>query len=122
MLVAVVRRSGGRYPVALRRSAVWVDSEWELNKRELIAVLADKLDLSKTAAASMLHTVIETVIEEVENGHKVQLSGFGSFQASKRASRTLRNPSTGDLLQVAESKAVSFRAGQTFKDAVNKRK
>ncbi|MGI4815575.1 MAG: HU family DNA-binding protein [Janthinobacterium lividum] len=93
-----------------------------MNKRELIAVLADKLDLSKTAAASMLHTVIETVIEEVENGHKVQLSGFGSFQASKRASRTLRNPSTGDLLQVAESKAVSFRAGQTFKDAVNKRK
>ena len=52
-------------------------------------------------------------------GDKVQLLGFGTFEQKERAARTARNPQTGEMIEVAASKAVVFKPGKGFKDAVN---
>ncbi len=62
--------------------------------------------------------MIETVIEAVSAGDKVQLIGFGTFEARERAAREGRNPSTGEVIQIPATKVPAFKAGKAFKDMV----
>ena len=55
----------------------------------------------------------------MQQGDRVSLSGFGTFERRERAARTGRNPQTGEELQVAASKAPAFKPAKAFKDAVN---
>ena len=50
-----------------------------MNKTELIAAIAEKTELSKKDAEKALTAMIEAISEELEEGNKVQLIGFGSF-------------------------------------------
>src|SRR5437870_8836347 len=58
---------------------------------------------------------------ELKKGAKVQITGFGNFEARKRASRQGRNPKTGETITIRASIAPAFRAGKQLKMAVNNR-
>lgn len=90
-----------------------------MNKKELIAVMAEKSELSKKDVEKALVAFVDTVTDELKNNGKVQLVGFGTFEVTKRAARTGRNPQTGETIQIPASKSPKFKAGKSFKDAVN---
>ena len=58
-----------------------------MNKNELIAELSAKANVSKKDAENVLNAFLETVQDTVKNGDKIQLVGFGSFEARERAAR-----------------------------------
>ena len=91
-----------------------------MNKTELVAAMAAKADLSKKDAEAALKAFTEVVAEELKKDEKIQLVGFGTFEVSKRAARTGRNPRTGENMKIAASKAPKFKAGKALKDVVNK--
>ena len=91
-----------------------------MNKTELVAAIADKADLSKKDAEAALKAFTDVVAEALKKDDKVQLVGFGTFEVSKRAARTGRNPQTGAEMKIAASKAPKFKAGKALKDIVNK--
>ena len=91
-----------------------------MNKTELIAAVANKTGLSKKDAEGAVKAFTDVVAEELKKGEKVQLVGFGTFEVSKRAARTGRNPRTGENMKIAASKAPKFKAGKALKDIVNK--
>ena len=66
-----------------------------MNKTELIAAIAEKTELSKKDAEKALKAFVDVVAEQLKNGEKVQLVGFGTFETSERAAREGRNPQTG---------------------------
>ncbi len=90
-----------------------------MNKVELVAEIAKKSGLSQKDAAAALKAFTDTVEEELKNGGKVQLVGFGTFEVSKRAARQGRNPQTNETMEIPASKAPKFKAGKAFKDALN---
>ena len=90
-----------------------------MNKGELVAAIADKTELTKADAEKALKAFIETVSEELKNGGKVQLMGFGTFEVVERGERTGRNPQTGEEMKIAASKAPRFKVGKALKDALN---
>lgn len=90
-----------------------------MNKTELIAAIADKAELSKKDAEKVMKAFSDVVTEELKNGGKVQLVGFGTFEVSERAAREGRNPQTGKTMKIAACKAPKFKAGKALKDAVN---
>ena len=90
-----------------------------MNKTELVAAMADKADLSKKDAEAALKAFTDVVAEALKKDDKVQLVGFGTFEVSKRAARTGRNPQTGAEMKIAASKAPKFKAGKALKDIVN---
>jgi len=92
-----------------------------MNKTELVAAIADKADLSKKDAEAALKAFTDVVAEALKKDDKVQLVGFGTFEVSKRAARTGRNPQTGAEMKIAASKAPKFKAGKALKDIVNKK-
>ena len=90
-----------------------------MNKNELVAKMAEKAGLKKTEAEKALKAFTETVAEELKNGEKIQLVGFGTFEVSERAERTGRNPQSGKEMVIPASKAPKFKAGKALKDMVN---
>ena len=76
-----------------------------MNKTELIAAVAEKADISKKDAEKAMKAFVEVVTEQLKNGDKVQVVGFGTFEVSERAAREGRNPHTGEAMTIAASKA-----------------
>ena len=90
-----------------------------MNKTELVAAMAEQTNLSKKDVEAVLKSFADVVSEELKNGGKVQLVGFGTFEVSERAAREGRNPQTGESMTIAASKAPKFKAGKALKDLVN---
>lgn len=90
-----------------------------MNKTELIAAMAEQTELSKKDAEAALKAFVDVVSEELKNGEKVQLVGFGTFEVSERAAREGRNPATGEAMTIKASKAPKFKAGKALKDLIN---
>ena len=90
-----------------------------MNRADLVAILATKNDLSKTAANAVLETLIDTIQTAVKKGDPVQLIGFGTFKSAKRAARTGKNPSTGASLKIPATTVPRFVAGAKFKAVVD---
>ena len=90
-----------------------------MNKTELIAVVAEKAELSKKDAEKAVKAFTEAVSEELVKGGKVQIVGFGTFEVSERAAREGRNPRSGETMTIAASKMPKFKAGKALKDVVN---
>ena len=92
-----------------------------MNKTELIAAVAAKTELTKKEAEKAVAAVFDAISGEIAKGGKVQLIGFGSFEAKKRAARNGRNPRTGKTIKIAASKYPVFKAGKALKDKVAKK-
>ena len=90
-----------------------------MNKAELVAAVAEKAELTKKDSEVLLKAFVDVVTEELINGEKVQLVGFGTFEVSERPEREGRNPRTGETMKIAASKAPKFKAGKALKDALN---
>ena len=92
-----------------------------MNKAELIAAIAAKTGETKKGAEATINAFVNTVMETLAKGDKVQLVGFGSFEVRKRAARKGRNPQTKEEIKIPASKAPVFKAGKALKDLVNKK-
>ena len=90
-----------------------------MNKTELIAAIAEQAEISKKDAEKALKAFVDVVTEQLKEGEKVQLVGFGTFEVSERAAREGRNPQTGKTMKIAACKAPKFKAGKALKDPVN---
>ena len=91
-----------------------------MNKAELIAAVAEKAALSKKDSEAAVNATLAAIDAALQDGDKVQLVGFGSFEVNTRAERVGRNPKTKEAIQIPASKTPVFKAGKALKDAVSK--
>ncbi|MEE1317901.1 MAG: HU family DNA-binding protein [Ruminococcus sp.] len=91
-----------------------------MKKTELIAAIAEQSGLSKKDAEKALTATIDTIINTVAQGDKIQLTGFGTFEQRQRNARTGCDPRTGNTIEIPASKVPAFKAGKAFKEIVNK--
>lgn len=89
-----------------------------MNKTELVTKVAEKANISKKEAENAVNAFTNVVADALVDGDKVQIVGFGTFEVTERASRTGRNPKTGETVEIAASKSPKFKAGKALKDAV----
>ena len=90
-----------------------------MNKSELIDAIAQGADLPKTKAQAALEATLAAIKGSLKKGNEVRLVGFGTFNITKRAATTGRNPRTGEPIKIPASKRPTFKAGKELKDAVN---
>ena len=90
-----------------------------MNKKELVAAIAEKAEISKKDAEKALDAFVASVTDELKEGRKVQLVGFGTFEVSEREAREGRNPRTGETIKIEAVNAPKFKAGSALKDALN---
>ena len=90
-----------------------------MNKTELIAAVAEKAELSKKDAEKAVNAVVSTIEETLKSGEKVQIVGFGVFEAKSRPARKGHNSLSSRELDIPASKAPTFKAGKALKDIVS---
>ncbi len=95
-----------------------------MNRQQLVSALAARLGRPKAEMIRVVDALFgaEGLIgAELRRGRKVQISGFGSFEARKRKARTGRNPRTGRTMTIKAAIAPVFRAGTGLKHTVNRK-
>lgn len=91
-----------------------------MNKAELINAVAAKTEVSKKEAEAVIAATLDAITAAMQQGDKVQLVGFGSFEVKNRAERIGRNPKTKEEIKIPASKIPSFKAGKALKDSIAK--
>ena len=89
-----------------------------MNKTELVAAMAKEAELPKKDVEAALKAFIDVVSEELKNGGKIQLVGFGTFEVKKRKGSLVRDIHTREQKRIDDYQVVVFRPGDNLKDAV----
>lgn len=90
-----------------------------MTKAELVNRVSKRTELNKRDAEVMVQTVLDSIIESLQGGDKVELRGFGSFRLRERASRIGRNPKTGEKVNVPSKRVPYFKPGKDLKLLIN---
>ncbi len=90
-----------------------------MKKSDFVALVADKGGLSKKDAEAAVNAYTEAVISALKDGEKVQIVGFGTFEAKNRPERDGFNPITKEKIRIKASVSPTFKAGKAFKEALN---
>ena len=86
-----------------------------MNKAQLISTLASTTNLTRRDA----DVAVNLIIEQLRQGDKVQIVGFGCFEVRERPARKGRNPMTGEAIDIDATRSVAFKPGKSIKDAMD---
>jgi DNA-binding protein HU-beta len=92
-----------------------------MNKSDLVDALADRAGMTKADASRAMDALFGgngIIAGALRMEKRVQITGFGTFEAKHRKARMGRNPRTGATIHIPASKSPGFRAGKGFKDAI----
>jgi integration host factor subunit beta len=89
-------------------------------KSELITKIGRKQDhLPERDVALCVNKIIDTMIEHLADGKRIEIRDFGSFSLHYRPSRLAHNPKTGEKLYTDPKHAVHFKPGKAMKERIN---
>ncbi len=89
-----------------------------VNKQKLVDKVTDITRLPRKHVEQVINEFLDVMIEMLSQGEKVNLSGFGAFEARDRKGRAGVNPRTLTPTQIPTVRVAKFRAGKTLKEAV----
>ena len=92
--------------------------EKAVSKAELVNSVAEQTGLKKREVKSVIDTVLDKVTAQLNNGGRVNLTGFGTFEVRERQARTAVRPGTTERIQVAGGKYPAFKPGKALKEQV----
>ncbi|HMO80413.1 MAG TPA: HU family DNA-binding protein [Pyrinomonadaceae bacterium] len=90
-----------------------------MTKADLVEKVAVEADLTKKDAEQLVEIVLESIIESLNAGEKIELRGFGSFRVRERNSRKGRNPKTGEAVDIPAKRVAYFKPGKDLKELIN---
>jgi DNA-binding protein HU-beta len=89
-----------------------------MNKNELAKRVAEEMGTTKAEALRTIEGLVSVVQNELAQGGKVSLSGFGTFAVRESAERSGRNPQTGAAITIPARKVPKFSAAKGLKDSI----
>ena len=90
-----------------------------MNKQDLIDEVSTKVGITKVMTGDVIKAMIEVVSTVLNNGEKVTLVGFGTFQTANRKARKGRNPKSGREILIPAKKVAKFKPGGALSKSVN---
>lgn len=93
-------------------------SERTVTRADLADAVHQEVGLSRQDCAELVERTLELVVQALERGEEVKLSGFGVFQVREKRARVGRNPKTGEPAAIDPRRVISFRASQLMKARV----
>jgi len=88
-----------------------------LTKGQIVTHFAEKFEISKRIAASMIDEMAELAIAETKKKGAFVLPGIGKTVLAKRRARIGRNPATGEEIKIPAKTVVKIRPAKAFKEA-----
>jgi integration host factor subunit beta len=86
-----------------------------VTKRELLDGIAAATGYRRSDLASILQSVLDQIVAELRQGHRIEFRDFGVFEVRLRKARVGRNPHTNDPVSVDARTVVKFKAGRQMR-------
>jgi integration host factor subunit beta len=83
-----------------------------MTKAELVDQIAMRTGLTKRQSGEVLGLFLQSIVEALQTGDKVELRGFGSFRRRDRRPRLGRNPKTGEVVAISAQTVPFFKTGK----------
>ncbi|MBH1998472.1 MAG: HU family DNA-binding protein [Sphingomonadaceae bacterium] len=90
-----------------------------MNNSDLAEALATDLGVTKADAKKAVDALFTNIAAAASKGDEISLNGFGKFKVKDSPAREGRNPSTGETIQIAASKKLTFAPAKAVKDLLN---
>jgi DNA-binding protein HU-beta len=94
-----------------------------MNQTEFLACifkgLPNNVELSRQSLKTIVNVIFEQISESLKIGSPVSIPGFGMFKVKEMAARQGRNPSTGEPMEIAAHRKVTFTPAKSFKEKIN---
>ena len=91
-----------------------------MTRAELIAHLAGQFPhLTHQDTEVAVKAIIDALSEQLTQGGRIEIRGFGSFSLHYRPARTGRNPKTGEAVELSGKHVPHFKPGKELRDRVN---
>ena len=90
-----------------------------MNKSGLIEALSKKENLTEKKAMDIISLVFNGFVDELKNGGRIEIRGFGSFSVREYNAYTGRNPKTAENVDVQAKRLPFFKVGKELKEMVN---
>ena len=89
-------------------------------RSELVQKLCDDHpDLTGKEIERVVAAFFDSVIDQLQQGGRVELRGFGAFSTRERDARKGRNPRTGDTVDVDAKRVPYFKPGKEMRERLN---
>ena len=91
-----------------------------LTRADLCEAVHEEVGLSRQECSTMVERTLELIVEALQRGETVKLSGFGVFQVRVKRARMGRNPKTGEPAEIEPRRVIGFRASQVMKARIDR--
>src|ERR1700759_4982014 len=88
-----------------------------LTRADLCEAVHEEVGLTRQDCSGLVGRTPDLVVDALEAGQAVKLSGFGVFQVRDKRARMGRNPKTGEPASIEPRRVIGFRASQGVKGA-----
>jgi DNA-binding protein HU-beta len=92
-----------------------------VTKADIVNIIASRTGLTKQETETVVDGFIETVIESLKSGERIEIRGFGTFNVRKKNRRIAHNPRTGEKVIIKEKYVPTFKISREFKTAVSEK-
>ena len=86
-----------------------------MNKQEIISKMSELAQGTKVDAERYLTAYLGTLEYAIENKEELKLVGYFTMEVVERASRTGRNPRSGEEIQIPAKNAIKTTIGKKLK-------
>ena len=86
-----------------------------LSKKDLSEAIYLAVGLNKSESQELVECFFKILVESLESGQQVKLSGFGNFTLRDKEPRPGRNPKTLKETEISARRVVTFKSGNKLK-------
>ena len=88
-------------------------------KEDIVSKISQETGIAKNRAKKVVDSFLESIVEGLQDGSRVTLAGFGTFQVKQQSSRNVRNPQTGEEMVIPSKNVPKFNPGKGLKDILS---
>ncbi len=94
-----------------------------MTKSEIIELIARKqTQFSQKDIELAVNQIVDSMIETLSQGERIEIRGFGSFSLHYRKARVGRNPKTGETVELPDKQVPHFKPGKSLRERVDQSK
>ena len=90
-----------------------------ITKKELVHRIAERTGVTKVVAKDVIQSFLNSIIDELAEGNRLEFREFGVFESRERAARLAQNPRTLEKVPVPAKRIVKFKVGRLMRKKVS---
>ncbi|MEM7202781.1 MAG: HU family DNA-binding protein [Planctomycetota bacterium] len=90
-----------------------------ITKKELVNRIAEQTGVTKIVAKEIIQSFLDSIIDELAEGNRLEFREFGVFETKLRAARRAQNPRTLEKVSVPQKRIVKFKVGRLMRKRVS---